>query len=225
MPRAIAPLVTITISSPPRAPPATAAQTLAAARARSSPSSVGDDRRAELDHRASHCQPEVRRARDGALGLPAAGIGDNGDRGAPMKIDAGGYWPSVDRAGAAAAAAEAGGYDGWWASRRTIDPFLGCAVAAERTERLELGTGIAVAFARNPMSVAVRPTTCRRCQVDVPAGHWGRRSSRTSPGASRCRGRNRRRGCASSFSPSGRSGQLGEPGRRSPSAVSSTRTR
>ncbi len=72
-----------------------------------------------------------------------------------MKIDAGGYWPSVERAGAAAAAAEAGGYDGWWASETQIDPFLGCAVAAERTARLELGTAIAVAFARNPMSVAV----------------------------------------------------------------------
>ena len=47
------------------------------------------------------------------------------------------------------------GYDGWWASETQIDPFLACAVAAERTERLELGTAIAVAFARNPMSVAV----------------------------------------------------------------------
>ncbi len=72
-----------------------------------------------------------------------------------MRIDAGGYWPSVERAGAAAGAAEAAGYDGWWASETQIDPFLACAVAAERTERLELGTAIAVAFARNPMSVAV----------------------------------------------------------------------
>jgi len=72
-----------------------------------------------------------------------------------MRIDAGGYWPSVERAGAAAAAAEAAGYDGWWASETQIDPFLACAVAAQRTERLELGTAIAVAFARNPMTVAV----------------------------------------------------------------------
>ncbi len=72
-----------------------------------------------------------------------------------MKIDAGGYWPSVDQAGAAASAAEAAGYDGWWASETQIDPFLACAVAAQRTERIELGTAIAVAFARNPMTVAV----------------------------------------------------------------------
>jgi len=72
-----------------------------------------------------------------------------------MKIDAGGYWPTLDQAGAAARAAEEAGYDGWWASETQIDPFLACAVAAQRTERLELGTAIAVAFARNPMTVAV----------------------------------------------------------------------
>jgi probable F420-dependent oxidoreductase len=89
------------------------------------------------------------------IGLRPAEIGENGDQGAPMRIDAGGYWPSVERAGAAAGAAESAGYDGWWASETQIDSLLACAVAAERTERLELGTAIAVAFARNPMSVAV----------------------------------------------------------------------
>jgi probable F420-dependent oxidoreductase len=73
-----------------------------------------------------------------------------------VKIDAGGYCSSVDQAGAAASAAERAGYDGWWAVETQIDPFLGCAVAAERTERLELGTGIAVALARNPMTVAMQ---------------------------------------------------------------------
>jgi probable F420-dependent oxidoreductase len=73
-----------------------------------------------------------------------------------MKIDAGGYCSSVDQAGDAASAAEGAGYDGWWAAETQIDPFLGCAVAAERTERVDLGTGIAVALARNPMTVAVQ---------------------------------------------------------------------
>jgi probable F420-dependent oxidoreductase len=72
-----------------------------------------------------------------------------------MKIDAGGYFSSVDQAGDAAHAAEAAGYDGWWATETQIDPLLGCAVAAERTQRIALGTAIAVAFARNPMSVAL----------------------------------------------------------------------
>jgi probable F420-dependent oxidoreductase len=73
-----------------------------------------------------------------------------------MKVDAGGYAPTVDAAGAAAKAAEDAGYDGWFAVETQIDPFIGCAIAAERTERLEIGTGIAVAFARNPMNVALQ---------------------------------------------------------------------
>ena len=73
-----------------------------------------------------------------------------------MKVDAGQYAPSIDAAAGAAVAAEREGYDGWWAFETQIDPFLGCAVAAERTERIELGTSIVVAFARNPMTVALQ---------------------------------------------------------------------
>ncbi len=73
-----------------------------------------------------------------------------------MKVDAGGYAATIDAAGEAAVQAEADGYDGWFAVETQIDPFLGCAIAAERTERLEIGTGIAVAFARNPMTVALQ---------------------------------------------------------------------
>jgi probable F420-dependent oxidoreductase len=73
-----------------------------------------------------------------------------------MKVDAGGYAGSIDDAANAAVAAEGDGYDGWFAVETQIDPFLGCALAAERTERIEIGTGIAVAFARNPMTVALQ---------------------------------------------------------------------
>ncbi len=73
-----------------------------------------------------------------------------------MKIDAGGYAPTVDGAASAAVAAERDGYDGWFAVETQIDPFLACVVAAERTEKIEIGTGIAVAFARNPMTVALQ---------------------------------------------------------------------
>jgi probable F420-dependent oxidoreductase len=73
-----------------------------------------------------------------------------------MKVDAGQYAPSVDAAANAAVAAERDGYDGWWAFETQIDPFLACAVAAERTERIEVGTSIVVAFARNPMTVALQ---------------------------------------------------------------------
>jgi probable F420-dependent oxidoreductase len=73
-----------------------------------------------------------------------------------MKVDVGGYSSTIDEAGAAAREAEAFGFDGWWAAETQIDPFLGCAVAAERTQTIEIGTAIAVAFARNPMIVAVQ---------------------------------------------------------------------
>jgi probable F420-dependent oxidoreductase len=73
-----------------------------------------------------------------------------------MKVDAGGYAASVNEAGDAARRAEGDGYDGWWAVETQVDPFLACAVAAERTEGIEIGTGIAVALARNPMTVALQ---------------------------------------------------------------------
>ncbi len=55
---------------------------------------------------------------------------------------------------AQAAAAEAAGYDGIWSAEVNHDPFLPLVLAAEHTERIQVGTGIAVAFARNPMTVA-----------------------------------------------------------------------
>ena len=73
-----------------------------------------------------------------------------------MKVDIGGYAASVDEAGQGAVAAERFGYDGWWALETKHDPFLGAAVGAERTDTVQVGTGIAVAFARNPMTVAVQ---------------------------------------------------------------------
>jgi probable F420-dependent oxidoreductase len=51
--------------------------------------------------------------------------------------------------------AEQAGYDGLWTAETNHDPFLPLVLAAEHTERIKLGTGIAVAFARNPMSLAV----------------------------------------------------------------------
>jgi probable F420-dependent oxidoreductase len=73
-----------------------------------------------------------------------------------MKIDTGGYCSTVQKAGEAARAADAAGYDGWWVSETVIDPFLACAVASQNTRRISVGTSIAVAFARNPMTVAIQ---------------------------------------------------------------------
>jgi probable F420-dependent oxidoreductase len=46
------------------------------------------------------------------------------------------------------------GYDGVFTAETSHDPFLPITLAALETERIELGTGIAVAFARNPMTTA-----------------------------------------------------------------------
>ncbi len=56
---------------------------------------------------------------------------------------------------AQARAAEAADYDGIWSAETGHDPFLPLVLAAEHTERLQVGTGIAVAFARNPMTLAM----------------------------------------------------------------------
>jgi probable F420-dependent oxidoreductase len=57
-------------------------------------------------------------------------------------------------AGARAAAAERLGFDAVWCGEIAHDPLLPLAAAAETTQTLTLGTGIALAFARNPMSLA-----------------------------------------------------------------------
>jgi probable F420-dependent oxidoreductase len=56
----------------------------------------------------------------------------------------------------AAAAAQRAGYAGAWTSEIKHDPFISLGLAAVATETIELGTAIAVAFARNPMSMAVQ---------------------------------------------------------------------
>jgi probable F420-dependent oxidoreductase len=51
--------------------------------------------------------------------------------------------------------AEDDGFDGLWSAETAHDPFFPLLLAAEHTERIQLGTGIAVAFARNPMTTAI----------------------------------------------------------------------
>ncbi|HEV2780649.1 MAG TPA: TIGR03617 family F420-dependent LLM class oxidoreductase [Actinophytocola sp.] len=72
-----------------------------------------------------------------------------------MKLDRGGYPETLRMAADEAVTAEAAGYDGVWVPETRIDPLLALTVAAGRTERIELGTAIVVAFARSPMTVAM----------------------------------------------------------------------
>ena len=70
-----------------------------------------------------------------------------------MKVD-GGIGTDLRHVAANAKEVEAAGYSGAWTAETSHDPFLPLLLAAEHTSRLELGTNIAVAFARNPMIVA-----------------------------------------------------------------------
>jgi probable F420-dependent oxidoreductase len=72
-----------------------------------------------------------------------------------MRLDALiGFDAALADAGGLAADAEAAGVAGLWTAETSHDPFLPLALAAPRTTRLELGTAIAVAFARSPVAVA-----------------------------------------------------------------------
>jgi alkanesulfonate monooxygenase SsuD/methylene tetrahydromethanopterin reductase-like flavin-dependent oxidoreductase (luciferase family) len=71
-----------------------------------------------------------------------------------MKVDGGLITQDLAAVPARARALEAAGYDGAVTAEIASDPFLPLALAAEHTERLELMTSIAVAFARNPMLLA-----------------------------------------------------------------------
>jgi probable F420-dependent oxidoreductase len=55
---------------------------------------------------------------------------------------------------AIASAAEEIGFDTLWTQETQHDPFLPCALIAEHTTRLNVGTGIAVSFARSPANIA-----------------------------------------------------------------------
>jgi probable F420-dependent oxidoreductase len=70
-----------------------------------------------------------------------------------MRVD-GGIGSDLGRAAVAAADQEAAGYDAIWAAETNHDPFLALTLAAEHTDHIQLGTGIAVAFSRNPMTLA-----------------------------------------------------------------------
>ena len=50
--------------------------------------------------------------------------------------------------------AEGTGYDCLWSSETQHDPFLPLAVAATTTSKIKVGTSIAVAFSRSPMTIA-----------------------------------------------------------------------
>jgi probable F420-dependent oxidoreductase len=71
-----------------------------------------------------------------------------------MKVDGGIPAAGLDEVVRVAKELEEVGYDGGLSAETNHDPFFPLLVAAEHTESLDLGTGIAVAFARSPMTLA-----------------------------------------------------------------------
>ena len=70
-----------------------------------------------------------------------------------MKVD-GGVALDLGKSAESAKEAESAGYTGAWTAETNHDPFFPLLLAAEHTKKIELGTSIAVAFARNPMTLA-----------------------------------------------------------------------
>ena len=70
-----------------------------------------------------------------------------------MKVDAG-IGHQLEKIPQTVRSLEAAGYDGIRTAEMNHDPFFPLLLAAEHSEKLELATSIAVAFARNPMNLA-----------------------------------------------------------------------
>jgi len=71
-----------------------------------------------------------------------------------MLVDSVDYPTSLHDVARAATESEATGYDTHWVGETAFDPFIAATVASIKTHVVGLGTNIAVAFARNPMTVA-----------------------------------------------------------------------
>ncbi len=70
-----------------------------------------------------------------------------------MKLDAN-IGKSFDSIAKDAAEQEAAGYDGLWLGETQHDPFMQCLQASQATSHVTVGTSIAIAFGRTPMTLA-----------------------------------------------------------------------
>ena len=171
---------------------------------------------ADLDPAARPCAgraqrggPRRGRRADRAITSSCASTGspDEGGRRSATKA-------TLDAVAPASAAAERDGYDGVFVPETIHDPFVLLALAAQATDRVELGTKVAIALRPQPHGArlhrqrhpgAVRPAVS--CWVSAP------RSAPTSCAASPCRGPARRPACGSTSWRCGRSGTPGTTGR------------
>ena len=92
-------------------------------------------------------------------------------------------------------AIEAQGYDGVRTAEMNHDPFFPLLLAAEHSEKLEIASSIAVAFARSPMNLAISDMISMLTPRAASPWVWGLRSSRISPSVSACLGVDRLHKC------------------------------
>jgi alkanesulfonate monooxygenase SsuD/methylene tetrahydromethanopterin reductase-like flavin-dependent oxidoreductase (luciferase family) len=71
-----------------------------------------------------------------------------------MRLDAALTPASLGQVPALARAAEAAGLDAVWTTEIQHNPFLPLPLVAEHTTRLRFGTGVAIGFARSPLTLA-----------------------------------------------------------------------
>ena len=71
-----------------------------------------------------------------------------------MKLDAALPLVQLNEVPAIAKAADEIGFAGLWTQETQHDPFLPCALIAEHSSKMEIGTAIAVAFTRSPANLA-----------------------------------------------------------------------
>jgi probable F420-dependent oxidoreductase len=73
-----------------------------------------------------------------------------------VRLDASfGFEPALAEVPDLARAVEGAGVAGLWSADVSHDPFVPLVLAAQHSERLELGTAVAVAFARSPLAMAM----------------------------------------------------------------------
>ena len=114
-----------------------------------------------------------------------------------MKIDATVMTANLETIGSCARQVEDIGYDGLYTAETRHDPFLPLVLAAGHTERIDLGTAIAVAFPRSPIHLANIGHDLQRDSRAGSSSGSGRRSGPISRSGSARRSTARRPECES----------------------------
>lgn len=82
-----------------------------------------------------------------------------------MKIDGGlnpGSTFEISEIATSAQQIEQGGYNGLWSVETKHDPFMPLLIAAQHTDHINIGTSVAIAFARSPLTLATNANDLHR---------------------------------------------------------------